>query len=49
VPGRVAVSAAFSPDPANAELYGRLSAEFVGLYKRNRRAHARLNGDRAAG
>jgi xylulokinase len=49
VPGLVAVSASFSPDPARAELYGRLSAEFIGLYKRNRRAHVRLNRDRAAG
>jgi xylulokinase len=49
VPGRVAIGRSYAPDPVNADLYGRLSAEFVGLYKRNRRAHARLNRDRAAG
>jgi xylulokinase len=48
VPDRVAVDRTYTPDPANAELYQRLSAEFVGLYKRNRRAHARLNRDHAA-
>jgi xylulokinase len=49
VPDRVAVRRTYSPDPATADLYRLLSAEFVGLYKRNRRAHARLNRDRASG
>jgi hypothetical protein len=30
-------------------LYGGLFGEFTGLYRRNRRAHARLNRDRADG
>jgi xylulokinase len=47
VPDRVAIGRTYSPNPATADLYQLLSAEFVGLYKRNRRAHARLNRDRA--
>ncbi|HEX9065189.1 MAG TPA: FGGY-family carbohydrate kinase [Streptosporangiaceae bacterium] len=43
VPDRVAVEASYRPDPAHAELYDRLFGEFTGLYKRNRRAHVRLN------
>lgn len=45
VPDRVKVARRYIPDPANAALYRRLSVEFVGLYKRNRKAHARLNRD----
>lgn len=43
VPDRVPVAATYRPDPAYQALYDRLFAEFTGLYKRNRRAHARLN------
>ncbi len=43
VPDRVPVTRAFHPDPANAALYERIFAEFTGLYRRNRKAHARLN------
>ena len=48
VPGRVKVARTYRPQPVNADLYAMLFAEFVGLYKRNRKAHARLNRDRAA-
>src|SRR5262249_1456112 len=44
VPGRVAVSASYRPDPRTAGLYTVLYEEFVGLYRNNRKAHARLNG-----
>jgi xylulokinase len=47
IPDRVAVAATYRPDPAHEALYGRLFAEFTGLYKRNRRAHARLNRPRS--
>jgi len=43
VPARVKVARTYRPDPANRALYDRLFTEFVGLYKRNRKAHARLN------
>ena len=47
VPDRVLVARSYQPDPALKELYDRLSGEFVGLYRRNRKAHARLNRDQA--
>ncbi len=43
---RVRVANVFEPDPSNAGLYDGLFDEFVGLYRRNRRAFARLNRDR---
>jgi len=43
IPDRVRVTASFAPDPASAGRYGLLYDEFVGLYKRNHKAHARLN------
>jgi xylulokinase len=43
VPDRVPVAASYQPDPAPAKLYDDLFREFVGLYRRNRKAHARLN------
>jgi xylulokinase len=43
VPERVTVARRYAPDAANQALYRRLFTEFVGLYKRNRRAHARMN------
>jgi xylulokinase len=43
IPDRVAVAASHHPDPAPAQLYDNLFREFVGLYRRNRKAHARLN------
>jgi xylulokinase len=47
VPARVPVARSYQPDPALKELYDRLFREFVGLYRRNRKAHARLNRDQA--
>ena len=44
IPDRVSVTASYRPDPATAGLYAMLYGEFVGLYKRNHKAHARLNG-----
>jgi xylulokinase len=43
VPDRVPVTRSYQPDPAPAGLYDRLFREFTGLYRRNRKAHARLN------
>jgi xylulokinase len=48
VPDRVLVARSYQPDPALKELYDRLSGEFVGLYRRNRKAHARLNREHAS-
>ncbi len=48
VPDRVRVAARHDPDPKSKELYAELFREFVGLYRRNRKAHARLNRDRAS-
>jgi xylulokinase len=49
VPDRVRVARSYQPDPAAGRLYDRLFAEFVGFYRRNRKAHARLNRPPAAG
>ena len=38
------MTASYRPDPGTAGLYRMLYGEFVGLYKRNHKAHARLNG-----
>lgn len=46
VPDRVAVARTFRPDRSSTDLYDRMFAEFVGLYRRNRKAHARLNAVR---
>jgi xylulokinase len=43
IPDRVRVDRSYRPDPAAARLYAMLFDEFVGLYRRNHRAHARLN------
>ena len=43
VPERVKVAGTYQPEPATRELYDELFTEFVGFYRRNRRAHARLN------
>jgi xylulokinase len=43
VPERVKVAGTYQPEPATRQLYDELFAEFVGFYRRNRRAHARLN------
>ena len=36
----------YQPDPQKRELYDRLFAEFVNLYKQNRRIYERLNRGR---
>ena len=43
MPERVKVAGTYQPDPATRQLYDELFTEFVGFYRRNRRAHARLN------
>lgn len=48
VPGRVSVEKTFRPNPENRARYDQLFREFVGLYRRNRAAYARLNA-RSAG
>ena len=49
VPERVQVARSYPPDPAVNGLYDELFGEFTGLYRRNRKAHARLNRDRPHG
>jgi len=49
VPDRVRVARTYSPDAATAGLYDELFGEFVGFYRRNRRAYAHLNRPRMAG
>jgi len=44
VPDAARVVATMRPDPATAAIYRRLFAEFPGLYRRQRRMFARLNG-----
>ncbi len=44
----VTLAAVHRPEPANRATYDELFAEFRGYYRRNRKAHARLNG-RTAG
>jgi xylulokinase len=43
VPERVKVASTYQPEPGTGQVYDELFAEFVGFYRRNRRAHARLN------
>jgi len=46
IPDRVGVSATYRPDSSTAALYSLIYDEFVGLYRRNHKAHARLNSTR---
>ena len=46
IPDRVRVAKTYHPDPATKGLYDELFREFTGFYRRNRKAHARLNRDR---
>jgi xylulokinase len=39
----VEVAATFTPDPANRQVYDRLSSELPGLYKAQRKMFRRLN------
>ena len=48
VPDRIRVAASYRPDPKTAPLYDAMFREFVGLYRRNRRAYARLNAGQPA-
>ena len=48
VPDRVRVARSYQPDPANQGLYGQQFAEFTGFYRRDRRAHTRLNRERTS-
>jgi hypothetical protein len=43
------VARTYWPDKVAGGLYDELFGEFVGFYRRNRRAHARLNRPRASG
>lgn len=47
VPDLVAVARSYQPDPGHAGLYDNLFREFTGFYRRNRKAYARLNRERA--
>ncbi len=38
----------YEPDPAHGRLYDKLFREFVGFYRRNRKAYARLNREHAS-
>ena len=44
VPQLVRIDATFEPDPANRAVYGELYREYPGLYHRQRKMYARLNG-----
>ncbi len=46
IPDRVQVARDYKPDPACDGLYEQLFREFTGLYRRNRKAYARLNQHR---
>jgi sugar (pentulose or hexulose) kinase len=46
VPDRVQVARSYRPDPAANAVYEKLFGEFTALYRRNRKAHTRLNRDR---
>jgi xylulokinase len=48
VPDRVRVDRSYEPHPKTKELHAELFREFVGLYRRNRKAYARLNRKRAS-
>jgi xylulokinase len=43
VPGRVTVTQRYEPEHSTQPLYDARFAEFTGLYRRNRKAYARLN------
>jgi xylulokinase len=44
IPSRVAVAERFSPNPAHREVYERMFAAFLQLYRKNAAIHRRLNG-----
>jgi xylulokinase len=47
VPDLVRVARSYEPDLMHKELYDRAFGEFVGFYRRNRKAYARLNREHA--
>jgi xylulokinase len=49
VPERVTLAGTYQQDPGTGQLYEEMFTEFVGFYRRNRKAHARLNRVRADG
>jgi len=49
VPERVTLAGTYQPEPGTRQLYEEMFTEFVGFYRRNRKAHARLNRVRADG
>jgi len=49
VPERVKLAGTYQPEPGTRQLYEAMFTEFVGFYRRNRKAHARLNRVRAEG
>jgi len=49
VADRVRVARTYAPGSPASGVYDELFGEFVGLYRRNRKAHTRLNRERAKG
>jgi len=47
VPDRVKVAGTYQPVAGTRQFYDKLFTEFVGFYRRNRKAHARLNRQHA--
>ena len=43
IPERVAITRTYQPNPDNRRIYDELFAEFLNIYKSNRRTYARLN------
>jgi len=43
IAGKVAIAATYRPDPDNHRLYRQMFAEFLAIYRQNRRIYARLN------
>jgi xylulokinase len=43
IPNRIRIANTYQPNPANRKIYDELFGEFVNIYKRNKRIHARLN------
>ena len=46
IPQRIQYQNEFQPNPGNRDLYDRLFAEFVNLYKQNKSIYERLNRNR---
>ena len=43
IPERIKIANTYSPNPDNRAIYDELFAEFINIYKCNRRIYARLN------